>query len=92
MRSETDVNQPSDFDAFLETLLATSQADAEAIGHAARFVAQLRADSQAVIATEDADGKVRYFVLNMERASALAVMARLGTGFADAITSETNEA
>jgi hypothetical protein len=86
------VNQPQDFDAFLETLLATSHADAEAIGHAARFVSQLHGESRAIIATEDADGKVRYFVLNMERASALALMARLGTGFADAITSETNEA
>jgi hypothetical protein len=86
------MNQPPDFDAFLETLLANSHADAEAIGHASRFVSQLRGDSQAIIATEDADGKVRYFVLNMERASALALMARLGTGFADAITSETNEA
>jgi hypothetical protein len=86
------MNQPPDFDAFLAALLTTSHADAEAIGHAARFVSLLAGDSQAIIATEDADGNVRYFIMNMERASALAVMARLGTGFADAMSSETNEA
>ena len=86
------MNQPPDFDAFLDTLLAESQADAEAVGHAARFVSQFRAESQAVIATEDESGTVRYFVLNLDRASALTLMARLGAGLAEAIASEANEA
>lgn len=84
--------QPPDFEAFLDTLLAESQADAEAVAHATRFVSQLGGDSQAVIATEDAHGNVRYFVLNFDRPSALALMARLGAGLAEAIASEANEA
>jgi len=86
------VNLPPDFDAFLDALLTESSTDREAAGHAARFVAKLDADSQAVFATEGEDGELRYFVMNMERATALAIMARLGAGFADAIGSETNEA
>jgi len=83
---------PPDFDAFLDALLTESSSDGEAIRHAARFTAKLHAGSRAIIATEDEAGKLRYYVMNMERASALAIMARLGAGFAETLRSDLNEA
>jgi hypothetical protein len=86
------MQQPPDLDAFLRDILAESDEYLEAARHAERFTAGLHADSQAVMVTEDADGKLRYLVMNMDRPGALAIMARLGARFAEKLDADLNEA